>query len=127
MSSEPVPPSVFVIRLEGAFDSSERTRLTDAFGVPTSVPVVVVDFERVGYVDSTVLNCLIVLERATRERNARLILVGLSPTVERIFAVCKLDEHFDIRRSLNDLGPVEPAQMRRLTLVAQSGSDNDPS
>jgi anti-anti-sigma factor len=113
-------PGIMVINLEGEFDLAERARLTDAFAIATSVPVVVVNFEKVGYVDSTALQCLTALELATRKRGARLILTGLSPAIGRVFRLAELDHVFEIRPTLREIAMLDPARVRRLTLVSAS-------
>jgi anti-anti-sigma factor len=110
----------YVIRLEGEFDLSERHRLADAFAVPSSAPIVVLDLSRATYVDSIFLKHLIVLDTATRLRRARLFVVGPSPALRRLFAICKLDESFVVRNSLDEVDGVDPARLRRLTLIARS-------
>ncbi len=112
----------FVIVLEGEFDIAERARLLDAFAVTASAPIVIVSFEKTRYVDSTVLECLVALERSIGERSAKLLLVDLRPEIRRIFEVCGLQRHFDIRERLGDVIAaleLDSARMRRLTLVAE--------
>lgn len=114
----------FVICLEGEFDIAERARLLDAFAVATSSAAVVIDFEPTRYVDSTVLECLVALQRALTERGGRLLLVELSPEIRRIFDVCGLDRLFSIRGSLREVmddldADGDGARVRRLTLVAE--------
>ncbi|MGB6644495.1 MAG: STAS domain-containing protein [Candidatus Cybelea sp.] len=108
--------SIFVVRLEGEFDLADRHRLKDAFEVAQSAPVVVVDLAKATYIDSTVLACLVGLHRTTQKRKASLFLVGLRPTVLRLFEITALREIFDIRASLSDVPDVGIAEMRRLTI-----------
>jgi anti-sigma B factor antagonist len=112
----------FVVSLDGEFDIAERVRLLDAFAVTASAPAVVIDFEKTRYVDSTVLECLVALERTIAERGAKLVLVELRPEIRRIFDVCGLERLFDIRHHLSDATAallVDSARVRRLTLVAE--------
>lgn len=114
---------VFVIKLEGEFDLADRHRLSDAFSLPRSASVVVVDFKRVSYIDSSVIDALLELRRRTLEREANLVLVGLDPKVKRIIEVCKLDDVFDIRPAFADLaGGLDQAsvEIRTLTLVSSA-------
>lgn len=115
----------FVVSLDGEFDIAERVRLLDAFAVTAAAPAVVIDFEKTRYVDSTVLECLVALERTISERGAKLILVELRPEIRRIFDVCGLERLFDIRDRLSDataaLG-VDSTRLRRLTLVAEAAA-----
>lgn len=114
---------VFVIRLDGYFDSAERERLEDAFAIPSSGGLVVVDFHRVCYFDSEGIECLAELQRRTVARGAELVLVGLDPALKGAIERCEIDPRFDVRPSWSDMKRVpelEPAQMRTLTLVSRS-------
>jgi anti-anti-sigma factor len=119
--AQPFDVSVTIINLEGEFDIAERSRLLDAFAVTTNSAVVVIDFGKTRYVDSSVLECLVTLERTMAERNARLVLVSLRPGISRIFEACGLERLFDIRGNADDvtgqLG-VEPDQVRTLSLIS---------
>ena len=113
---------LFAISLDGEFDIAECTRVLDAFGQATSWPVIVVDFERTQYVDSTVLECLVALERAASKRGAKLMLVGIRPEIRRIFEICDLHRHFDIRANFSEVAAalrLEEADVHRMSLVAQ--------
>lgn len=114
----------FVLSLEGEFDIAERQRLLDAFALTAEAPVVILDFAKTRYVDSTVLECLIGLNRKVAERGARLILGGLTPPLRRIFQICDLERRFDIREGLNDaiaFLDLDPARTRRLTVTVEPG------
>lgn len=118
----PFDVDAFVIALDGEFDIAERVRLLDAFAVTTSSPLVVIDFEKTRYIDSTVLECLVALERAISERGAQLILVALQPQIRRIVDVCGLDRLFDIRDRATDVTTafgIDSASIRRLALIAE--------
>jgi anti-sigma B factor antagonist len=125
----PFDLDVFVISLEGEFDIAERVRLLDAFALTANTAVVVIDFEKTHYVDSSVLECLVSLERAVTGRGARLFLVGLRPEIRRIFEVCGLDRVFEIRIRRDDVAqalPVDPSRMRRLALIVEPAVESDP-
>jgi anti-sigma B factor antagonist len=130
---EKVPPfelDVFVVSLEGEFDIAERVRLLDAFALTANASVVVVNFEKTHYVDSSVLECLVALERAITGRGATLRLVGLRSEIRRIFDVCGLDRIFDIRDKLSDVpevSAVDQSRVRRLALIVEPaiGPDSD--
>jgi anti-sigma B factor antagonist len=111
--------SVLVIELEGEFDLAERDRVTDAFKVAHNSPMVVVNLEKAAYIDSTVLGCLVALRKATRERGARLFLVGLRSHVLRLFEVTGLREIFDVRASLSDVPDANVVRGRWLTIEAR--------
>lgn len=115
--------SAFIIQLEGEFDLSERDRLTDAFAIARAASVVVVNFQRCEYIDSTVLQCLIALYKACQEREQQLILVGLQMPVRRLLEISELVRLFDIRDRLVDVGSFDGAQVRRLTIESRPIAD----
>jgi anti-sigma B factor antagonist len=129
---EKVPPfdlDVFVVNLEGEFDIAERVRLLDAFALTANASVVVVNFEKTHYVDSSVLECLVSLERAVTGRGATLRLVGLRSEIRRIFDVCGLDRIFDIRNKLSDVPEaldVDQSRVRRLALIVEPAIESEP-
>jgi anti-sigma B factor antagonist len=125
----PFDLDVFVISLEGEFDIAERVRLLDAFALTANAPVVVVNFEKTRYVDSSVLECLVSLERAITSRGATLRLVGLRSAIRRIFDVCGLDRIFDIRDKLSDVPEafdVDQSRVRRLALIVEPAIESGP-
>jgi anti-sigma B factor antagonist len=118
--ADPSAPSVsaFVIHLEGEFDLAERDRLTDAAAVAQNAPVVVINLERTGYIDSSVLHWLMTLHLATRKRGAKLTLVGARGTVRRLLEITQMDKVFDVRSKLSDLAGVN-GHAQRLTIEAR--------
>ena len=121
--AEQLAPRVFVVRLDGEFDLAERERLTDAFGIAQSAQLVVVNLQKTTYIDSTVLQCLVVLHAATEKRGAKLVFVGAQGSVLRLFEICELHKIFDIRSTLNDVPEFDGAQARRLTIEARPIAD----
>jgi anti-anti-sigma factor len=122
-------PDAFVISLEGEFDIAERVRLLDALAVTTNSSLVVISFEKTNYVDSSVLECLVALERTIAQRGGKLFLVGLRADVRRIFEVCALERLFDIRGKLSDvtdLCVLDSTRIRRLELIAEPSIGPDP-
>ena len=117
------PAHVLVIKLEGEFDLSDCDRLGDAFSVFTPAELVVVDFHRVSYVDSSVLTCLFGLREKTLERGIRLALVGATGSVAHVFEICRFDRLFEIRATLGDVSGApafDGADVRTLTLVSRA-------
>ncbi len=113
----------FVLKLEGEFDLSDCDRLRDAFSIPSSASLVVVDLRSTTYIDSSVLKCFFELRSRTNDRGARLVLVGLSSGVKRILEVCHFDTIFDIRDGFGELShsvAFETPDVRMLTLVSRS-------
>src|ERR1700722_3069244 len=115
----PQAPAVFVIRLEGEFDIADREPLIEAFATANSAGHVVIDLERVDYIDSTVLSCLVTLHRSTQQRGAELVLVGVNNHVHRLFEVTELHALFTIRESAKELTESR-AGVRRLTIQGRS-------
>lgn len=112
-------PSAFIVRLEGEFDVAERQRLKDAFAIATGAPLVIVDLERTKYIDSSVLECLVGLHAATRQRGAELVLVALNSQVRRPFEVTELQKLFTICGSMAEVTDLSRAEVRRLTVEAR--------
>lgn len=83
----------------------------------------VVDLRGTGYVDSSVLKCLVELRRRTLDRGAQLLLVGLNPSVKRILELCHFRELFDIRENFGELSgsAFGTDDVRMLTLVSRIG------
>jgi anti-sigma B factor antagonist len=108
--------SIFIIRLEGEFDIADGDRLTDAFSVANSAPLVIVDLEKTDYIDSTVLERLIVLHQTTHGREAKLVLVGMQSGVRRLFEVTELHKLFAIHDSMKEVADVSHGEVRRLTI-----------
>jgi anti-anti-sigma factor len=111
---------IFVIHLEGDFDLSERSRLADAFNAAASAAIVVVDFERTTFIDSTVLGCLVTLLAATERRGARLMLVHLPPTIDRLLKITSLKDRFEIKPQLSAIYGNGTPGVVQVTLVSQS-------
>lgn len=115
---------VFIIRLDGEFDRAERDRLTDAFAIGQTAGVIVIDFQRCQYIDSTILECLIVLCQACRKREQQVIMVGLQSSVRRLFEISELEEPFDIREKLEEVGGLDGGRVRRLTIESRPMADS---
>lgn len=113
------PRAAFIIRLEGEFDLAERRRLTDAFAIATSAPLVIVDLGRTDYIDSSVLQCLVTLHNDLLKRGTELVLIGMNSQVKRLFEVTELQKFFTIRNLLTDVTDITRAEVRRLTIEAR--------
>jgi anti-anti-sigma factor len=84
-----------IISLEGEFDLSQRTRLKDVFTSAICSPGVIVDFTYAYYIDSTVIACLVELQRASLEHQGRLMLAGLNASHRWVFEVTGMSSAFD--------------------------------
>lgn len=82
-----------VIVLEGEIDMLTASALVDPIErlEPSAPRTVVLDFERVTFIDSTGLSGLIVADRAARATGRRLVLRAVSPRVLRVLQVTQLD------------------------------------
>ena len=56
----------------------------------------IVDLSRVKYCDSSGLSALLVGNRLAKEKNFKMILFGLQPSVEKIISISQLDTVFNI-------------------------------
>ena len=118
--------NAMIFRLEGEFDLAEQERLTDAFAIATSVPLVVLDLEKADFIDSTILRCIVQLRADTHRRGAQLLLVALNKQVGRLFEVTQIDRIFDIRGSLAEVTEVYRDNVRRLTIASRPVDSNGP-
>lgn len=108
-----------ILRLEGEFDLSDRVRIQDAFAVAAASPIVIIDFEKTTYIDSSVPQFLVALWQVLKERSSQLRLVSVSPQILELFKTCWFERLFDIRSSLDDaIGKdCDVGNLRRLALV----------
>lgn len=116
-----------VVTLDGEFDLADRQRLADAFEVAQQGGVVIVDFSRTTYIDSTVLWQLVKLRsRNGAKRPVELILTQPSGSVLRLFDVSQIFDLFVVRPSaesaLTELGCGDEA--KQITVVGR-GRDDD--
>lgn len=109
---------IFVVELVGEFDFSECERLADTFAITKAAPLVFVDLTKTSYLDSTALQCLVHLAKASRVRGAGLVLLGVHGVVQRVFDVTKLGEAFDIRSNLCDIA-MGSLVTKRITLESR--------
>lgn len=120
--------SATILRLEGEFDLSNWVLVQDAFADAATSPLVIVDFEKTSAIDSSVLQCLAALWQVLNERGSQLRLVGVSHQIFELFKICRFEQLFDIRPSLDDaIGKERDAgKLRHLTIVgAASGVCNE--
>lgn len=120
-SGERAAAGLFVIQLEGEFDLSERKRVTEAFAIAHSSPIVVVNFQKTTYIDSSVLICLLELRDRVEQRGAMLYLIGLNPNLLRLLDIARLGDFFNVRSSLSEISGADPSHMGRLTIESRSG------
>lgn len=94
-----VTPDATRIVLRGDFDIADDARIADVFSAVIGTERVVIDLTDVRYIDSTLLNSLIRLQRARISAGRKpVVLTGLSPHVERIVRIARLDRVLEIQR-----------------------------
>lgn len=112
------PPDVAVVRLCGDFDVADKPRLTEAFSSVADAAHVVVDLSRAGYIDLTVVNCLIALRNARRSPEQTIVLRGAPAPVRRLLGMIQLDTVF--RLDDNDAnGATGFETLREVVLTSQ--------
>ncbi|GGY18634.1 hypothetical protein GCM10010358_82260 [Streptomyces minutiscleroticus] len=92
-----VDDGVTVLSLQGEVDMHTAHRLRQALaadhaGLPARV---VVDFRRVTFMDSSGINALICLYRATRDTPGWVRLAGIQPCIQRVLELSGLAAVFD--------------------------------
>lgn len=97
-------------------------RLHEAFGQAMGQRTVIIDLTSATYIDSTVLGCLIRLQRNVAELGGALSVVSPSSNAARLFKVSGLEPMFDIRSTLAEV--TGTATFRRVQLVADG---DDPA
>ena len=100
-ASHRVVERVTIFQLYGDFDLTQRAYLNDVFsGVYSKLAVI--DFQHTGYVDSTIVNALIVAKKRINEFDGSVIVTGLPRTVQRIFDICGLFNIFESAVTIED-------------------------
>ncbi len=88
------------------FDHDTTVRLRaeiDGVVGPTSTLPVVLDLSNVTFMPSMTLGALIELANRCKSQKRRLVLVGVTPTVQDVFKLCKLSNFFEIRECVEDV------------------------
>jgi anti-anti-sigma factor len=93
-----------IVSLDGSFDMAQRTRMIDAFSAALASPLVVVDFERATYIDSTALGCVLRLRREALEKHRQLVLVASSSRVRRLLEISGLANAVEMKASIEEIG-----------------------
>ncbi len=85
-------------------DTTVRFRAEiDGVVAPTSTLPVVLDLSNVTFMPSMTLGALIELANRCKSQQRRLVLVGVIPTVQDVFNLCKLNSFFEIRECVEDV------------------------
>ncbi len=85
-------------------DTTVRFRAEiDGVVAPTSTLPVALDLSNVTFMPSMTLGALIELANRCKSQQRRLVLVGVIPTVQDVFNLCKLNSFFEIRECVEDV------------------------
>jgi anti-sigma B factor antagonist len=94
-------PGVVLLRASGDLDAYTapglRTQLHEATDGGADAKLVVVDLQRITFIDSAGLGTLVGAHRRMRERGGRLRIVRPPPLVARAFELTGLDEVLELR------------------------------
>jgi anti-sigma B factor antagonist len=94
-----------VVEVDGDLDAYSAARLQPllyGFADDRAVATLVVDLERVPFLDSAGLGALIGALKHTRARDAVLALAALQPPVERVLRITGLDRTFPLYASAGE-------------------------
>jgi anti-sigma B factor antagonist len=89
-----------VVRATGEFDAFDASDLERVFAETDGFRRVVVDLERVSFLDSTALGCVVRCVRELGERDAVVRVVLPRGTARRIFEITTLDRALPVADSL---------------------------
>jgi anti-sigma B factor antagonist len=94
-----------VIHVNGELDLHTSPQLREhVLALVDDPPVrIALDLSGVGFMDSSSLGTLVTCLKRVRERDGRLVLVGVSGSPMKVFALTGLDRVFDIVSSPDDL------------------------
>ncbi len=88
------------------FDHDTTVRLRaeiDGVVTPTSTLPVALDLSNVTFVPSMTVGALVELANRCKSRQRRLVLVGVTPTIQDVFKLCKLSNFFEFRECVEDV------------------------
>jgi anti-anti-sigma factor len=121
MIVEPHISGTTVVALDGDFDTTQRTRLDDAFAAALGSSLIVLDLARTSYFDSAVLSCLMHLQTTMLDRGGQVILVNVPEPVHRLLESCGLIALVEVRDDLREIESERIALgggLRRIELIA---------
>ncbi len=88
------------------FDHDTTSQLRaeiDGVVAPTSSLPVLLDLSNVTFMPSMTLGALIDLANRCKSQQRRLVLVGVTPTIQDVFNLCKLSNFFEFRECVEDV------------------------
>lgn len=77
------------------------SRITELVNSANAVKLII-NFQKVEYLSSTMLNVLIALDTAIKRKNGRLALAHLDPELQKVFALMKLNKVMTICKTVDD-------------------------
>ena len=89
---------IFICKLEGEIDFNNSSDLRKSFVklIESQAQKVVLDLEKVTYVDSSGLATLVEMLQKLKSSNGQLKLAGLQEKVRSVFEITKLEKIFEI-------------------------------
>lgn len=99
-------PRVVHVRLVGEFDISDSRLLSELLEPAEGADIVIVDMSRTTYIDLTALRCLVRLKTKLIAQGGGVVrLVGVWPSVRRLFTISHLDGLFEFGQRENAKAP----------------------
>lgn len=90
--------AVATVRVEGEVDAATASHLDECLRCAESNSAALeIDLAGVTFMDSAGLSVLVAAHRRTRAAGTRLVLVGATPSVRRLFNIVGLDTVLEIR------------------------------
>ncbi len=75
----------------------------DGVVAPTSTLPILLDLSNVTFMPSITIGALIELANRCKSQQRRLVLIGVTPTVQDVFELCKLNNFFEFRDCVEDV------------------------
>lgn len=99
-------PKVKVLRPEGILDNAKSTQFRQQIGelINQGVNVILVDFKKVTFMDSSGLGALVLILKMIRNSGGRLFLMSLNDQVKMLFDLTNMANIFEI---INDKSELE--------------------
>jgi anti-sigma B factor antagonist len=109
-----------VVALGGEFDLSSKARVDEEIArvVAADPPALVIDLSGLTFIDSSGIHSLVVTLRRCREEGRALYVVPGSPGVQRVLALCGLEQ----RLTLLDDAQAQPPLARSIDTRSQSAA-----
>lgn len=94
---------VGIIALQGAYDLVRRERLLTALRAIQTCDIAIMDMRDVTHLDTTALTCFIQLRERLRHGGPGIVrIVGLRPSLYRVFEIAELQHVFEAFETISD-------------------------